>query len=244
MTGATLFHDATMLVYVLHIGGGTVGLFSGAIAAVARKGGRLHRTAGNVFFVSMLVMAAFAGYLAVVVPGQIANLFGGAFVFYLVVTAWLAAWRPAGSIGMPEKIAFAAILCFFLPFAVLTFQVATGYSFLFKDAAPIRGPEVVALYVMTFVIAIAAASDAKVVLAGGIRGPARLARHLWRMCVALTMATGSAFTNGLPRLLPGPMHVTGIYFVPMLLPLGLLLFWMIRVRLTGWFRRVAVAQMA
>lgn len=242
MISALLFHDAKLLAYVLHIGGGTIGLFSGAVAAVARKGSRVHRTAGNVFFVSMLLMGIFAAYLAVVVPGQIANLFGGVFVIYLVATAWLAVKRRAGTIALAEKIAFAAIVCFFLPFVLLDIQVVTGVSILFKSAAPIRGPEVIALNVLTLVIGIAAVTDAKLVFIGGIAGAARIARHLWRMCVALTMATGSAFTNGLPRLLPGPMHVTGIYFLPMLLPFALLIFWMFRVRLTGWFRQSAIVE--
>jgi hypothetical protein len=38
----------------------------------------------------------------------------------------------------------------------------------------------------------------------------------------------------LPRLLPGVVHVTSILFVPQLLVLGFLIFWMIRVRFTGW----------
>jgi hypothetical protein len=87
------------------------------------------------------------------------------------------------------------------------------------------------------VVAIAAITDAKVVLAGGISGAPRIARHLWRMCVALIFATGSFFTNALPRLLPGPMHVSSAFFFPILLPLGLLVFWMIRVRFTGWSQK-------
>jgi uncharacterized membrane protein YfcA len=77
----------TILAYVLHIGGGTIGLASGLAAAVAHKGGYLHRKAGIVFAVSMLVTATFAAYLAVAVPGQIVNLFIGTFAFYLVATA-------------------------------------------------------------------------------------------------------------------------------------------------------------
>lgn len=244
MIPSALWQAVTIFPYVLHVGGGTIGLFAGATAAIARKGSRLHRRAGNVFFVSMLVMGIFAAYLAVVVPGQIANLFGGAFVVYLVATAWLTVRRQASTIGLAEKLAFVAILCFFLPFVLLDIQVATGVSFLFTSTLSIRGPEVIALNVLTFVIGLAAATDAKVVFAGGIAGASRLARHLWRMCVALIMTTGSAFTNGLPRLLPGPMHVTGVYFLPMLLPLALLIFWMFRVRLTGWFRQSAVVEAA
>jgi hypothetical protein len=91
---------------------------------------------------------------------------------------------------------------------------------------------------------IGALADAKVVLAGGIAGAPRIARHLWRMCLGLTMAAGSAFTNGLPRLLPGPMHVTPIFFLPQFLPLILLVFWMIRVRFTGWYAKGAVTELS
>jgi hypothetical protein len=75
------------------------------------------------------------------------------------------------------------------------------------------------------------------VLAGGIAGAPRIARHLWRMCLGLTLATGSAFTNGLPRLLPASFHVPPLaLFLPQFVPLGLLAFWMVRVRFTGWYK--------
>ena len=72
----------TTLAFVLTSEGEALRSSPGTIAAFARKGGRLHRAAGNVFFVSMLVMAAFACFLAVTIPGQIGNLFGGAFAAY------------------------------------------------------------------------------------------------------------------------------------------------------------------
>ncbi|HEX4861713.1 MAG TPA: hypothetical protein VFV07_10785, partial [Rhizomicrobium sp.] len=78
----------------------------------------------------------------------------------------------------------------------------------------------------------------RVVLAGGIAGAPRIARHLWRMCLGLTLATGSAFTNGLARLIPASYHVPPLaFFLPQLVPLGLLIFWMIRVRFIGWYGR-------
>lgn len=234
----------TMLAYVLHIGAGTVGLVSGTIAIFARKGAYLHRTAGTVFFVSMLVMATFAVFLAVAIPGQIVNLFIGTFVFYLVATAWLTVRRREGTTGLSEKIALLVILCLCAPFAVLSVQLAMGLAPFFKSAVPLKGPVLIALYSFTFVIAIAVIADARVVLAGGISGAPRIARHLWRMCLGLTLAAGSAFTNGLPRLLPGPMHVTPIFFLPQFVPLVLLVFWMIRVRLTTWYRNDAVVAVA
>jgi hypothetical protein len=241
--GTAVLHTMTTLAFVLHIGGGTLGLVSGTIAVFAPKGGRLHRTAGTVFFASMLVMATFAAWLGVVIPDRV-NVFIAVFALYFVATAWMTVRRREGAIGIPEKIALVVALCLCAPFAILTFQLAAGLPPLFRSTVPLKGPVLIAIYGFTAVLAIAAISDAKVVLAGGISGAPRIARHLWRMCLGLTLATGSAFTNGLPRLLPGPYHVPPILFFPQFIPLILLIFWMIRVRFTGWLKHGAVAYSA
>jgi hypothetical protein len=225
------------LVYGLHIGAGAIGLVSGTVAAFARKGQRLHRAAGGVFVASMLVMAAFAAVLAVVVPDQRVNLFIAAFAAYLVTTGWLTARRRQGPGGWPERIALIVGLLLCAPFAILSFQLAAGLTPLFRSAVPFKGAVLIAIYAFTTVLAIAAIGDAKVVLAGGLSGAPRIARHLWRMCLGLTLAAGSAFTNGFARFLPGPYHVPTVFFLPQFLPLILLIFWMIRVRLTGWLTR-------
>jgi predicted membrane protein DUF2306 len=224
----------TAIALVLHVSGGTLALFAGIVAIVARKGGVWHRIAGTVFFVSMLVMAVFAAYLAVVIPGQIPNLFAALFSIYLVGTALMTVRRKEATAGAFEIFTLVVSICVAIPILFLAFQVTTGGALPFKSAIPIKGPVLVALYTVTVVILIAALSDAKVVIQGGIAGAPRLARHLWRMCFGLMIAAGSAFTNGLPRLLPGPMHVTTIYFLPQFVPIGFLIFWMIRVRLTTW----------
>jgi hypothetical protein len=234
-----MLHALTTLAIVVHVAGGTIGLASGTIAVLARKGGPLHRTAGTIFVVSMLIMAVFAAYLGVAMPDQLVNLVIGTFTFYLVATAWMTVWRKAGVVGLPEKIAFGIILLLFAPFAILAFQLATGLEPFIKSAIPYKGPVLIAVYAFTSVMAIAAIADAKLVLNGGIAGAPRIARHLWRMCLGLTLAAGSAFTNGLPRLLPGPLHVPPAFFFPQFVPLILLVFWMIRVRFTGWYRRRA-----
>lgn len=226
----------TILAFILHIGAGMLALVAGTVAVFARKGGRLHRRAGTLFFVSMLVMAAFAAYLAVVRPGQLVNLFIAAFTTYLVTTAWFAAHRRDGESGLGEKIALLVAICLCAPFAILSFQLAFGLPPLFKSAVPFKGAVLIAIYSFTAVLLIAAFGDAKVVFGGGITGTARIARHLWRMCLGLTLATGSAFTNGFARFLPGPYHVPLAFFLPQFVPLILLVYWMIRVRFTGWYR--------
>jgi uncharacterized membrane protein len=232
----------TYIGYFIHIGGGFVGLISGTVALLARKGGRLHRAAGNGFFVAMSLMAVFAVYLAVVIPGQFVNVFIGVFALYLVGTAWLTVRRQEGAIGVPERIALLVAVCLCAPFVILAFQLTVGLPPLINSAVPLKGPVLIALYSFTTVLLIAAIADAKLVVAGGISGAPRIARHLWRMCLGLTLAAGSGFTNGFARLLPGPYHVPPVFFLPQFVPVLFLIFWMIHVRLTGWFPRDASAK--
>jgi hypothetical protein len=232
---AASLSPATIAAFGMHVSAGTVALLAGVVALMAGKGGTLHRRAGTVFVIAMLTMALFADYLAVVRPDQLPNLLGGTFTFYLIVTAWLTVSRPEGTSGPVEKIAFAVILCLFLPFALLSFQLATGMTPFLKSANPFRGPILIAMYVFTVIIGIAALTDLKVLLAGGIRGRARIERHLWRMCLGLTMAAGSAFTNGFSRLIPKGVIPFGWFFLPQFIVLGVLLFWLIRVHFTRWY---------
>jgi len=226
---------ASVAVIVVHVAAGSIAMLSGFVALFAAKGARLHRAFGTAFFVSMLVMAATASYLAVTVPGQEGNLFGGVFSFYLVATAWATVKRKEASIGVFEFVAFLVPLGMAAGVVLLAFQGAKGAT------AQLHGPLLIAAYSISALVLLAAAGDLHMILRRGLSGTSRIARHLWRMCVALTFATGSFFTNGFPRLLPGPMHVTGLYFAPMLVPLGMMIFWLIRVRFAGWYRNAAVA---
>jgi len=152
----SMLQQLTTLAFVLHIGGGTLALVSGTVAAIARKGGRLHRAAGTLFFLSMLVMAAFAAYLAVVVPDQLVNVFIATFTTYLIATAWLTVRRKEGTVGLAEKIALGVAVILSAPFAILAFQLATGLTPLFKSAVPFEGPVLIAIYAFTAVISFAA----------------------------------------------------------------------------------------
>jgi uncharacterized membrane protein len=234
---APWLHDLTLLAFVLHIGAGALCLVCGSIALFAPKGGPLHRMAGSVFTASMLVMGVFACYLGVVIPDQFVNVFIACFTIYLVTTAWLTVRRKEGVAGLAETIALIVAICLFAPFGVLSFQLATGLRPAFKSAVPFEGPVLVAIYVFASVLAIAAIGDARIVLARGATGAPRIARHLWRMCLGLTLTFGSAFTNGFARLLPGPYHVPPGFFLPQFAPLLLMVFWLIRVRFTGWLLR-------
>ena len=216
---------------------------AGLFALCVRKGGRLHRTSGDVFVAAMLVMALFAAVLGAIRPGQVINVFIAAFAAYLVATAWRTARLGDGAAGAPEAAGLAVALVLCAPFAVLMVQVVTGVT-LIHSAFAIRGPILVALCVFSAIMATAAVGDLRVVLGRGISGTPRVARHLWRMCVGLDLALGSGFTNGFARLLPGPYHVPPAFFAPQLVMLAVLLYWIVRIRFPGWAGRAATPRLS
>jgi hypothetical protein len=67
----------------------------------------------------------------------------------------------------------------------------------------------------------------------------RLARHLWRMCFGLFIATGSLFL-GQQQVFPDWLRGSNMLLIPALLPLGLLIFWLVRVRFTNAHRKISM----
>src|SRR3954471_3865210 len=82
----------------LHIGGGAGSLLSGFTAILARKGERLHRAAGTVFFVCMLLVNVIGAATAPFLPQRLSSVVG-VLTFYLVATAWATVRRREGSLG-------------------------------------------------------------------------------------------------------------------------------------------------
>jgi len=220
--------DAVNSILVLHIGGGTIGILSGATALIAQKGEWLHRISGKIFFGSMMVMATIGASVSPLLHDRPSTI-AGVMTLYLLVSAFLTVRRREATIGRLE------IFASFVPLGV----AAAGVSFMLMangdPSGTIDGQPPQALYVFAIVGTIAALSDIKVILARGISGVQRIARHLWRMCTALFIASGSLFL-GQPQVFPAAIRHSGILFVPALAPLIFLIFWMVRVRIGGRFR--------
>ena len=90
---------AADIVLVLHITGGSVAMAAGAVALITRKGERIHRVAGTVFFLGMLVTAAIGATVApFLTDGQRPNTIAGVLTFYLVLTAWTTIRRQDGGV--------------------------------------------------------------------------------------------------------------------------------------------------
>lgn len=207
---------------LFHIGAGTTGLVSGAVSLSFRKGSRGHRAAGNVFFVSMLCMAA-AGITLALMKSQMSNVFGGALTFYLVATAWSTARRREGVTGLLDWLGLLVILIVCATIATFGMEAARSPSGA-KDNVPAP-----MYFVLASVALLAAAGDIRMLVRGGVFGQQRIARHLWRMCFGLFIASGSIFLAR-PQIFPDILRRTYIVFVAGILPLPLMIFWLVRVR--------------
>lgn len=215
-------HFAADAVLYLHIGGGAVAMAAGTAALVFRKGGGAHRLAGRTFLVSMLIMAGIGAGVAPFLPER-ASILGGLMACYLVATAWLTVWRPAGTAGRAEAAALAAST------GLVVMTVAFGLMAINHPSGTLDGQPPQAFILFGIMAPLAALGDLRLVLARGIRGAGRIARHLWRMCMALFIAVTSYFL-GQPDFLPPFMRGTAWVYVPSLATLAVMTYWLVRVR--------------
>lgn len=201
----------------IHIAAGLIALISGAIAFGVRKGGAMHRSVGTWFFASMLVLGVTASILEPFrsPPG---SPIGGIMVCYFVATAWVAARRRDGTTGKFEVIACTAAL----GLAALIFWDA----FAGTGTTPAgRGP----IFAFAGLCLIAGLLDLNAILRAKLTPAQRIARHLWRTCVAFFIATGSFFL-GQQDALPTAVRGSPVLFVLAFAPFALMLFWLVRVR--------------
>jgi uncharacterized membrane protein len=212
----------------LHVGAGIVGILSGTAAIAFRKGGQLHRIAGEVFVVAMLTMGAVGASMAVFLS-QWSNVMGGSFTFYLIGSAWATVRRKDGGAGGFETAAMLA--------AVGTVLAALWVAWLgaHRPDGLLDGNPWQAAAVFAAIAALSATMDLRVLRRGGISGVPRLARHLWRMCLGLFIAAASFFL-GQQQVMPVFIQGSPLLCIPALAPLALLIFWLVRVRTNRQFR--------
>lgn len=219
---------------VAHVAGGLIAIGSGWVAVMAKKGERLHRLAGTVFTGAMLLMATMATFMAFALHER-GNIGAGLLALYLIATAWMAARRKDGVVGWFEYGALIAVL------AIAVTYVRWG-AMAAESPKGLDGYRPVLFYVFGSVAAFLALMDVKTIRSGGLSGAARIARHLWRMCLAFFLASASFFL-GQQKVMPKAWHGSPILLLLGLAPLAFLIFWMIRIRLFNR-RRSAVTMAA
>ena len=212
----------------IHISAGAIGLIAGAVALWAAKGETLHRQAGAVFVAALIVMAAAAAILAVLVEHW-ESVLVGLMVLYFGLTAWEAA-KGNGRAG--PDLAWHGVSAIGLTLFGLLLAAEAGMA----RTGTLNGypPE---LYMAFAGLAgWAGLWDLTFLAYGQLSNRARVARHLWRMCLALTLMA-AAFFLGQPEYFPESLRGTVFLAIPSLAALGAMIFWLARVWATRAFLR-------
>jgi hypothetical protein len=151
---------------------------------------------------------------------------GGALAAYLVFTAWTTV-KPLSGAGRRGDIALMALAFIFAAGMYLDASTALG-----MPGNQLNGVPAGMSFFLGTIVLLAAIGDARMIRAGGIQGTRRLARHLWRMCFGLFIASGS-FVAQLVKMtfMPDWMRSLPVILVLAAAPLVVLLYWMWRVRL-------------
>jgi uncharacterized membrane protein len=212
-----------------HILAGSIGIVSGFVALYAAKGARVHRKSGIVFVYAMLAMAFLgAGIAAVRNVAPQSNVPAGLLTAYLVITG-LTTVRPIP--GWSRRFDIALMLA---ALAIALADFALGISAYMSPNQKLHWV-IVPFSIFGTIGLLASAGDLRMIRAGGLKGMARIARHLWRMCFALFIATSSFFL-GQAKVFPKAIRIPGLLAVPVLAVLVTMLYWMWRVKVRGTYR--------
>jgi hypothetical protein len=217
----------------LHIVTGTAAVLLGFVALFAAKGGTLHRRSGLLFVYLMIVMATL-GMVITVVRGvaPVGNIPASLLTISLVVTALITV-RPTAATRWVSVGAMVVLL------AVGVGSMILGATALARGGR-LDGIPAFPLFLFGIAGLLAGAGDMHVLRFGPRRGSARLARHLWRMCFALFIASLS-FTGQLPkRFIPKQYHMPVLFSLPVLVVLITMCYWLWRLRGRRPVRRIAM----
>jgi hypothetical protein len=207
-----------MTLLPVHVAGGAIGVISGLFALYVLKGGTLHRNSGMVFVYAMLVMSLTGVVVAVGRPGTAMNVPAGLVTAYLVITSLLTVRPSSARTRQVERGAMVA--AFTLGASSIVGAIVSGAKGNVGFVYPL---------VMFAALALSAGEgDRRMIRAGGLRGAARIRRHLWRMCTALFIAAASFFLGPVRRI-PEPLRIPALRLIPLVV-LVTMAYWLWRYR--------------
>ncbi len=205
------------ILLLVHVCGAVTGLLSGFMAMFLRKGSGWHAAAGTVFFVSMVCMTGGGAIIAGFLRPNSLNVVVSLLTFYLVVTARRAARQREAAVTPFDSGALLFVLFVALLGIASGMQAAASPGGM-KDHVPAP------LYFIFGAIALLCGiSDMRMRLRGGVAGARRIARHLWRMSLALLITTLS-FYPGQAKFFPQWLRDSNVLLIPHVLLFGAMLF--------------------
>lgn len=208
---------------LVHVITGTLCVVSGTTALLSAKGRPVHRTAGKVFVVTMLISAVSGAVLGLLEPERLLiTAFAGALAAYLVTSGWMAASRRSGRAGWGERSAFVVILVLttsLMGLGALATQTADGVYLGFAAEN---------YFMLAIMSGLGLVSDLAFFVRSSLPDRQRIARHLWRMGLAYFIAVGSLFTGPGAVVFPAWLRDSGWLSAPEGLTALAILFWLLR----------------
>jgi hypothetical protein len=196
-----------------HVTAGVIAVIAGFVALYAGKGRTLHRRSGTAFVYAMLFMSL-SGAVIAVGGGSALNITAGLLTAYLVITALGTVRPPSAAWRRLDRAAMVA-----------AFAIGAG-TLLVVMSGRVRADAAFPIVMFGLVALSAGEGDRRRIRAGGLTGTPRLRRHLWRMCTALFIASGSIFLGPVRRI-PEPLRIPGLGLIPLV----------VLVTMAYWLRR-------
>ena len=222
-----------MTLLPVHIVGGSIGIIAGFLALATMKGAPLHRKAGMVFVCGMVTLAGTGAVMSVITLNR-GNLLVAGLTLYMVATALLTTRRRETHYEWRDLVALTLGLG--VTAAALTFgrqALASTNGQLDRYPAPF-------FFVFGSIALLSVMGDVRMMIAGGFQGRPRIVRHLWRMCFATFIASGSFFL-GQAKVIPKPIRIVPVLTLLALLPLLAMAYWLVRVRFPRYYARLRMA---
>ena len=148
---------------------------------------------------------------------------GGLLTCYFVATSWVTARRHDGTTGTFEIVACAVAL------GTAATMAWVGLTAVAPPTPAGSGP----VFALAAVSLLAGLGDLRAILRKRLSSNERISRHLWRMCFAFFIATGSFFL-GQQDVMPEAVRGSPVLFVLAFAPFAVMIFWLMRIRLARW----------
>ena len=204
-------------ILALHILAGGIGLLSGVVALVVKKGAPAHVRYGLVFWYTMLAMA-FSGIGISILIENWVLLLTGLMTIYMLFTGRNALTRPSGKINFQVKL--------WTGFNLLCLVAAATVGASIVGGGDPTGGRFLALAADSLLFAIL---DWRLIVRGEAVGKDRIVDHLWRIIAALLFGCFALFLFN-PQAFPDWFIDMRLNLVPITIIFGVLIYWVVSLK--------------
>jgi Na+/proline symporter len=164
-----------------------------------------------------MVAMSLTGALIAAMSSTSSSVIAGLLTFYFVVTGMLTVRKAPRSRWIDISGVAVAVVVGLLAFGAGRDMLARGR------------PEAIPMFIFGAMAGVGAVGDVRMIRAGGLHGPRRIARHLWRLCFAMWVAAASFFWGPVGRV-PDIINIPALLPIPVLFPIAVMVYWLWRIR--------------